>query len=175
MIKDKSQSQSIHEGNKAFISQPIISQAMLHQLSAFKKGMGLSTKDYVIICGLAILLLVLFAAVISMKPWELFHIISNEQLQAMKQQNFQELMQESLIGTLHNNPAIEFLRNAGWKSVWFFLCFLPQIILGVLSVFFPLFSLFHAILKRDVKEMMQQWETVSKQQYPGKQSLDKIR
>ncbi|QEE12742.1 hypothetical protein MNL01_07370 [Bartonella krasnovii] len=159
MKKDQSQQKPAREGT-AFISQ-----SMLEQSAAFKKGMVLSTKDYVIICCLAILLLVLFAISLFMKPWEFFQI-SKEQLQAMKYQDFQEMIQESLLQPFQNNPAIEFLRHVGWNSVWAFLCFVPQIILGVLLVCFPLFSIFLAIFKRDVKEMMQLWETLPKQQQP---------
>ncbi|WP_144754502.1 hypothetical protein [Bartonella saheliensis] len=159
MIKDQSQQPSAYE-KKAFVSQSILDQS-----AAFKKGMVLSTKDYVIICCLAILLLVLFIAAVSMTPWELFHI-SKEQLQAMKHQDFQEALQESLLQPFQNNPAIEFLRHVGWNSIWAFLCFVPQIILGVLLVCFSLFSIFLAIFKRDVKEMMQLWEILPKQQQP---------
>ncbi|WP_254492414.1 hypothetical protein [Bartonella sp. B1099] len=164
MIKDQSQQPSACE-EKAYISQ-----SELDQSAAFKKAMVLSTKDYVIICCLAILLLVLFVAAVSMDPWEVFQI-SKEQLQAMKQQNFQEAMRESLQNPL-KNPIIEHLRDAGWKSVWAFVCFMPSMIFGALAGFFPLFSIFHAIFKRDVKEMMQLWETVPEQQPLDNQSLN---
>ncbi|WP_212112417.1 hypothetical protein [Bartonella queenslandensis] len=169
MIKDQSQQQSTDEG-KGFISQSVLDQS-----AAFKKGMLLSTKDYVIIFCLAILLLVLFVAITYMQPWDFFHVISKEQLQEMGKQGFDKLLQESLIRSFQNNPAIEYLRNVGWNSVWAFLCFVPQVIFGALILFFPLFSIFNAILKRDVKEMMLLWETVPEQQRLDNQSLDKIR
>lgn len=160
MIQNQSQQPSTCE-EKAYISQ-----SELDQSDAFKKAMVLSTKDYVIICCLAILLLVLFAATVYMKPWEFFQF-SKEQLQAMKQQNFQEEMQN-----LFKNPLIEQLRDGGWKSVWAFVCFIPSMIFGSLFVFFPLFFIFLAMVKRDVKEMMQLWETVSEQQPFDNQSLN---
>ncbi|WP_139412392.1 hypothetical protein [Bartonella mastomydis] len=160
MIQDQSQQPSACE-EKAYISQ-----SELDQLAAFKKAMALSTKDYVIICCVAILLLVLFATSLSMKPWEFFQF-SKEQLQAMKQQNFQEEMQN-----LFKNPLIEQLRDGGWKSVWAFVCFIPSMIFGSLFVFFPLFFIFLAMVKRDVKQMMQLWETVPEQQPFDNQSLN---
>ncbi|WP_375650507.1 hypothetical protein [Bartonella sp. OT172YNZD] len=167
MIKDKSQHQSVHEGNTAFVSQPVLDQS-----AAFKKWMVLSTNDYVIICCLAILLLVLFAATVYMNPLNFFYVISREQFQAMgktKQEDLQGMIQGFI-----RFPAIEFLRNVGWNSVWAFLCLLPQMVLAVLVVFFPLFSIFNAILKRDVKEMMKLWETLPEQQQLDNQSLNKI-
>ncbi|WP_273758522.1 hypothetical protein [Bartonella sp. AU55XJBT] len=160
MIKDQSQQSSACE-EKVFGSQSVLGQS-----AAFKKWMVLSTKDYVIICCLAILLLVLFATSLSTKSWEIFDI-PKEQLQAMKHQNFQEMIQNSF-----KNPIIEHLRDAGWKGVWAFLCFIPSIILSSLVIFFPLFFIFLAIFKRDVKEMMQLWETVSEQQPLDNQSLN---
>ncbi len=160
MMRDQSQQKPAREGT-AFISQSVLEQS-----AAFKKGMVLSTKDYVIICCLAILLLVLFVTSLSMKPWEFFDI-SKEQLQAMESQSFQEMTQNSF-----KNPIIENLRDAGWKGVWAFLCFIPSIILSSLVIFFPLFFILLAIFKRDVKEMMQLWETVSEQQPLDNQSLD---
>ncbi|WP_375636891.1 hypothetical protein [Bartonella sp. AP152HLJHH] len=167
MIEDKSQHQSAHKGDKAFVSQPVLDQS-----EAFKKWTALSTGDYIIICCLAILLLVLFSASAYMNPLEFFHIMSKEQLQAlgkMKQEDFQEMSQSFI-----QIPAIEFLRNFGWNGVWAFLCLLPQIIFGVLFVLFPLFSIFNAISKRDAKEMMKLWETLPEQQQLDNQSLNKI-
>ncbi|WP_375684595.1 hypothetical protein [Bartonella sp. AP1QHHD] len=167
MIEDKSQHQSAHKGDKAFVSQPVLDQS-----ATFKKWMMLSTGDYIIICCLAILLFVLFSASAYMNPLEFFHIMSKEQLQAlgkMKQEDFQEMSQSFI-----QIPAIEFLRNFGWNGVWAFLCLLPQIIFGVLFVLFPLFSIFNAISKRDAKEMMKLWDTLPEQQQPDNQSLNKI-
>ncbi|WP_375642865.1 MULTISPECIES: hypothetical protein [unclassified Bartonella] len=167
MIEDKSQHQSAHKGDKAFVSQPVLDQS-----EAFKKWTALSTGDYIIICCLAILLLVLFSASAYMNPLEFFHIMSKEQLQAlgkMKQEDFQEMSQSFI-----QIPAVEFLRNFGWNGVWAFLCLLPQIIFGVLFVLFPLFSIFNAISKRDAKEMMKLWETLPEQQQLDNQSLNKI-
>ncbi|WP_375647091.1 hypothetical protein [Bartonella sp. AA56HLJMS] len=167
MIEDKSQHQFAHKGDKAFVSQPVLDQS-----EAFKKLTALSTGDYIIICCLAILLLVLFSASAYMRPLEFFHVISKEQLQAlgkMKQEDFQEMSQSFI-----QIPAIEFLRNFGWNGVWAFLCLLPQIIFGVLFVLFPLFSIFNAISKRDAKEMMKLWETLPEQQQLDNQSLNKI-
>ncbi|WP_375640319.1 hypothetical protein [Bartonella sp. MM55XZML] len=167
MIEDKSQQQSAHKGDKAFVSQPVLDQS-----ATFKKWMALSTGDYIIICCLAILLLVLFSASVYMRPLEFFHIMSKEQLQAlgkMKQEDFQEMSQSFI-----QIPAIEFLRNFGWNGVWAFLCLLPQIIFGVLFVLFPLFSIFNAISKRDAKEMMKLWDTLPEQQQLDNQSLNKI-
>ncbi|WP_246257450.1 hypothetical protein [Bartonella gabonensis] len=124
MIREQSQQPSSCKG-KAFVSQSVLDQS-----AAFKKQMVLSTKDYVIIFCLAILLLVLFAATVYMKPWEIFQI-SKEQLQEMQQQNFQEAMRESL-----KNPIIEQLPDGEWKSVWTFVCFIPSMIFGSLFVFF---------------------------------------
>ncbi|WP_039758386.1 hypothetical protein [Bartonella queenslandensis] len=168
MIKDQSQQQSTHEG------EDFISQSVSDQLAAFKKGMVLSTKDYVIIFCLAILLLVLFVATTYMQPWEFFHVISNEQFQEMgkmKQEDIQKMFQANLEQPF--NPIIGYLRDAGWNSVWAFLCLMPQMIFGVLLVFFPLFFVFLAIVKRDVKQMMLLWETVSEPQQRDKQSFDR--
>ncbi|WP_375673229.1 hypothetical protein [Bartonella sp. TS82HLJMH] len=170
MIRDKSQHQSAHEGNKAFVSKPVLDQS-----ATFKKWMALSTSDYIIICCLAILLLVLFSATVYMSPLEFFHIMSKEQLQVlrqMKQESFQEIIQESLKHPF-KNPIIEHLLDAGWNSVWAFLCFLPQMIFGVLFGLFPLFFVFNAIFKRDVKEIMMQWETLPEQQQLDNQSLNR--
>ncbi|WP_375682709.1 MULTISPECIES: hypothetical protein [unclassified Bartonella] len=167
MIEDKSQHQSAHKGDKAFVSQPVLDQS-----ATFKKWMALSTGDYIIICCLAILLLVLFSASAYMDPLEFFHIISKEQLQAlgkMKQEDLQEMSQIFI-----QIPAIEFLRNLGWNGVWAFLCLLPQIIFGFLFGLFPLFSIFNAIFKRDAKEMMLQWENLPEQKQLNNQSLNKI-
>ncbi|WP_375668904.1 hypothetical protein [Bartonella sp. MR168JLCBS] len=167
MIEDKSQHQSTRKGDKAFVSKPV-----LDQCAVFKKWMALSTGDYIIICCLAILLLMLFSASAYMSPLEFFHIMSKEQFQAlgqMKQEDFQEMSQSFI-----QIPAIEFLRNFGWNSVWAFLCLLPQMIFGVLFGLFPLFSIFNAISKRDVKEMMKLWETLPEQQQLNNQSLNKI-
>ncbi|WP_375677005.1 MULTISPECIES: hypothetical protein [unclassified Bartonella] len=167
MIEDKSQHQSAYKGDKAFVSQPVLDQS-----EAFKKWMALSTGDYIIICCLAILLLVLFSASAYMSPLEFFHVISKEQLQAlgkMKQEDFQEMSQSFI-----QIPAIEFLRNLGWNGVWAFLCLLPQIIFGFLFGLFPLFSIFNAIFKRDAKEMMLQWENLPEQKQLDNQSLNKI-
>ncbi|EJF82532.1 hypothetical protein MCU_01414 [Bartonella elizabethae Re6043vi] len=161
MMRDQSQQPSANEG-EAFSSKSVLDQS-----AAFKKAMLLSTKDYVIICCVAILLLVLVATSLSMKPWEFFQI-SKEQLQAMKQQNFQEAMQN-----LFKNPLIERLRDGGWKSFWTFVCFMPSMILSVLFAFFPLFFILLAMIKRDVKEITQLWETVPEQQQPlDNQSLN---
>ncbi|WP_375670213.1 hypothetical protein [Bartonella sp. PS7NMGDW] len=168
MIEDKSQHQSAHEGNKAFVSQSVLDQS-----ATFKKWMMLSTGDYVIILCLAILLLVLFSATVYMEPLEFFHVISKEQLQALgqtKQKSFQEIIQESLAHPF-KNPIIEHLLDAGWNSVWAFLCFLPQMIFCFLFGFFPLFFVFNAIFKRDVKEMMKLWEALPEQQQLNNQSL----
>ncbi|WP_375702357.1 hypothetical protein [Bartonella sp. AA89HNZF] len=167
MIEDKSQHQSAHKGDKAFVSQPVLDQS-----ATFKKWMALSTGDYIIICCLAILLLVLFSASAYMDPLEFFHLISKEQLQAlgkMKQEDLQEMSQIFI-----QIPAIEFLRNLGWNGVWAFLCLLPQIIFGFLFGLFPLFSIFNAIFKRDAKEMMLQWENLPEQKQLNNQSLNKI-
>ncbi|WP_375706935.1 hypothetical protein [Bartonella sp. AA126HLJHH] len=170
MIEDKSQHQSAHKGDKAFVSQPVLDQS-----EAFKKLTALSTGDYIIICCLAILLLVLFSASAYMDPLEFFHVISKEQLQAlgqMKQESLQERLQESLKHPFQN-PIIQHVLDAGWNSVWAFLCFLPQIIFGVLFGFCPLFFVFNAVFKRDVKEMMLQWETLPEQQQLDNQSLNR--
>ncbi|WP_375707379.1 hypothetical protein, partial [Bartonella sp. AA1HLJMS] len=158
MIEDKSQQQSAHEGNTAFASQ-----LMLNHSAAFKKWTALSRKDYVIILCLAILLLVLFAATIHMSPLEFFHVISKEQVQIlgqMEQGDFRKMMKEILKQPFENNPAIVFLYGVGWNGVWAFLCLLPQMIWGCLVVFFPLFFVFNAISKRDVKEMIKLWDTL---------------
>ncbi|WP_375644490.1 hypothetical protein [Bartonella sp. MR100HLJHH] len=167
MIEDKSQHQSAHKGDKAFVSQPVLDQS-----ATFKKWMALSTGDYIIICCLAILLLVLFVATVYMDPLDFFHIMSKEQFKAlgqMKQEDFQEMSQSFI-----KIPAIEFLRNFGWNGVWAFLCLLPQIIFGFLFVLFPLFSIFNAVFKRDAKEMMKLRETLPEQQQLDNQSLNKI-
>ncbi|WP_375640895.1 hypothetical protein [Bartonella sp. AA168HLJHH] len=171
MIEDKSQHQSAHKGNTAFASQPV-----LNQCAVFKKWTALSRKDYVIILCLAILLLVLFAATVYMNPLEFFHVISKEQFQAlgqMEQGDLRKMIKEILKQPFENNPAIVFLRDAGWNSVWAFLCLLPQMIFGVFVVFFPLFFVFNAISKREVKEMMKLWDTLPEQQQLDNQSLNK--
>ncbi|PIT68128.1 hypothetical protein [Bartonella tribocorum] len=167
MIKDQSQQQSTYEGNEAFISQSVSDQ-----WAAFKKGMALSTKDYVIICCLAIFLLVLFVATTYMQPWDFFHVISNEQFQEMGKKNFQEIIQESLQNPFKNS-IIGYVRDAGWNSVWAFLCLMPQMIVGVLFAFFPFFFVLLAMVKRDVKQMLLLWETVSEPQQLDNQSFDR--
>ncbi|WP_375607595.1 hypothetical protein [Bartonella sp. AC142YNZD] len=166
MIEDKSQHQSAHKGDRAFVSQPVLDQS-----ATFKKWMALSTGDYIIICCLAILLLVLFFASAYMNPLEFFHIMSKEQLQALGQMK-QESLQESLKHPFQN-PIIQHVLDAGWNSVWAFLCFLPQIIFGVLFGLFPLFFVFNAVFKRDVKEMMLQWENLPEQKQLDNQSLNR--
>ncbi|WP_273783398.1 hypothetical protein [Bartonella sp. AU15XJBT] len=171
MMRDQSQHPSVHEGNEAFVSKPLSDQ-----LADFKKGMPLSTKDYVIICCLAILLFGLFAASTYMQPWEFFHVISKEQFQAMakmKQEDIQKMFQENLAQPF-KSPIIGYVRDAGWNSVWAFLCLMPQIILGVLFAFFPLFFILLAMVKRDVKQMMQLWETEPEPQQLDNQSFDRI-
>ncbi|WP_375701094.1 hypothetical protein [Bartonella sp. AA81SXKL] len=166
MIEDKSQHQSAHKGDKAFVSQPVLDQS-----EAFKKWTALSTGDYIIICCLAILLLVLFSASAYMSPLEFFHVISKEQLQALGKMK-QESLQESLKHPFQN-PIIQHVLDAGWNSVWAFLCLLPQIIFGVLFGLFPLFFVFNAVFKRDVKEMMLQWENLPEQKQLYNQSLNR--
>ncbi|WP_375706392.1 hypothetical protein [Bartonella sp. AA6HLJMS] len=171
MIEDKSQHQSAHKGNTAFASQPVLNHS-----AVFKKWTALSRKDYVIILCLAILLLVLFAATVYMNPLEFFHVISKEQFQAlgqMEQGDLRKMIKEILKQPFENNPAIVFLRDAGWNSVWAFLCLLPQMIFGVLVVFFPLFFVFNAISKREVKEMMKLWDTLPEQQQLDNQFLNR--
>ncbi|WP_375685790.1 hypothetical protein, partial [Bartonella sp. TT110JLCBS] len=134
MIEDKSQHQFAHKGDKAFVSQPVLDQS-----ATFKKWMMLSTSDYIIICCLAILLLVLFSASAYMSPLEFFHVISKEQLQAlgkMKQEDLQN-MSQSFIWV----PAIDLIRNLAWTGVWAFFCLLPQMIFGFLFGLFPPFSI----------------------------------
>ncbi|WP_375672837.1 hypothetical protein, partial [Bartonella sp. CL45QHWL] len=117
------------------------------------------------------LLLVLFSASAYMSPLEFFHVISKEQLQElgkMKQESFQESLKHPF-----QNPIIQHVLDAGWNSVWAFLCLLPQIIFGVLFGLFPLFFVFNAVFKRDVKEMMLQWETLPEQQQLDNQSLNR--
>ncbi|WP_245407063.1 hypothetical protein [Bartonella tribocorum] len=169
MIKDQSQQPSAH-GEKAFISQSVLDQSV-----AFKKWMVLSTKDYVIICGLAILLLVLFFATNDIQTWEFFHVISTEQFQKMakmKQEDIQKMFQENLEPPFKNS-IIGYVRDAGWNSVWDFLYFMPKMILGVLFSFFPFFFILLAMVKRDVKEMMQLWEIVPEPQKLDNQSFDR--
>ncbi|WP_375656426.1 hypothetical protein [Bartonella sp. CM120XJJH] len=171
MIEDKSQQQSAHEGNTAFAPQPVLDQS-----AVFKKLTALSRKDYVIILCLAILLLVLFAATVYMSPLEFFHIVSKEQFQAleeMKPGELRNMMKEILKQPFENNPAVLFLRDAGWNSVWAFLCFLPQMIFCCLVVCFPLFFILNAISKRDVKEMMKLWDTLPEQQQLNNQTLNR--
>ncbi|WP_375660621.1 hypothetical protein [Bartonella sp. CL71SXKL] len=171
MIEDKSQHQSIHEGNTAFASQPGVNQS-----AVFKKWTALSRRDYVIILCWAIPLLVLFAATVYMSPLEFFHIISKEQLQAlekMEQGDLRKMTKEILKQPFENNPAVLFLRNVGWNGVWACLCFLPQMIWFCLVLFFPFFFVFNAISKRDVKEMMKLWDTLPEQQQLDNQSLNR--
>lgn len=137
---------------------PSEDQPVLGQFAAFKKWKILSTKDYVIIYCLAILWLGLFAATSYMNPLDFFHVISKEHFQAMREQNFQKIIRESLNRPFENNPMIALLREAGWNSVWAFLCLLPQFIFVLLFVLFPFFFVFNAIIKQHVKAMMQLWK-----------------
>ncbi|EJF87764.1 hypothetical protein [Bartonella rattimassiliensis] len=130
-----------------FVLKPVLNHSKL---------MRPSTKDYIIIVCLAIILLALVGIMIYMKPLEFFHIISKEEAQAIAQQNFQEITQESLKKT--QDSIIKHLHSVGWNSVWAFLCLLPQMILGFLLVGFPLFFILLAMVKREVKEMMQPME-----------------
>ncbi|WP_244427525.1 hypothetical protein [Bartonella vinsonii] len=71
----------------AFVSQRVLGKES--RLFFFKNKMVLSTKDYVIVCCLAMIALIAVAATTYMQPLEFFHVISKEQLQAMAKEQFQ--------------------------------------------------------------------------------------
>ncbi|MCZ2158724.1 hypothetical protein NPX99_05480 [Bartonella sp. 220] len=138
------------------------------QLFFFKNKMVLSTKDYVIICCLAVIALIAVATTIYMKPLEFFHVISKEQFKDIIQEvpqemfsknldapSFQKNFQQQLYVIQH---VIELWRAAGWNGVWAFVCLFPQIILGCLIAFFPFIFFLRAILKRELKRVLQQLE-----------------
>lgn len=59
---------------------------------------------------------------------------------------------------------LELWRAAGWNGVWAFICLLPQGLLGCLIGFFPFIVFLRAILKRELKGMIQQLEQSIEQQ-----------
>ncbi|WP_273721670.1 MULTISPECIES: hypothetical protein [unclassified Bartonella] len=134
------------------------------KLFSFKKSLALSTKDYVIICCLAVILLVFFAAMAYINPLEYFHVISKEQFEAIAQENLRAMGQENIgkqvfeAGALLQKHFIELWRAAGWNGVWALICCIPIAIFGFVFGFFPLLFIFCAVLKREVKGMIQQWE-----------------
>lgn len=134
------------------------------KLFSFKKSLALSTKDYAIIFCLTVILLVFFAAMAyyinpmeySYAPEEQFAVIAQESLRAMGQENIGKQAFET--SALLQKHFIELLRAAGWNGVWFFLCCIPIAIVACFLVYFPLLFIFRAVVKREVKEMIQQWE-----------------
>lgn len=159
---DKSQHESFQkQGDTAFVSQGVLGKES--RLFFFKNKMVLSTKDYIIIFCLAVLALIAVAATAYMQPLDFFHVISNEQLQAIIQQKPQGTFLENLKKLsqgqfLSGVDMIEMWRAAGWNGVWAFLCLLPEVILGCFIVFFPSILFLHITLKRDLKQLIQQLE-----------------
>ncbi|WP_273760608.1 hypothetical protein [Bartonella sp. ML70XJBT.G] len=133
------------------------------KLFSFKKALALSTKDYVVICCLAILLLGGVVAVTYIKPLEYFHVLSREKLMAMVQENLHktplEFFKDLILPSFSSSGMAiqELWHAAGWNGVWAFLCLLPQTILEVVEVLFPVILVFHFLLDRELKEMIQQW------------------
>ncbi|WP_246464877.1 hypothetical protein [Bartonella phoceensis] len=140
------------------------------RLFSFKKASVLSTKDYVIIFCITLLGVVFFTAVTYIRPLEYFHVVTVEQLQEIARKNLQgtplENFKNMFLGQffLSGTNMGELWRAAGWNSVWVFLCSLPETIFGVAWTLFPLASIFHFILNRQLKEMIQQLEKSPKQQ-----------
>ncbi len=134
------------------------------KLFSFKKALALSTKDYIIIFCLTVILLVFLIAMAYINPIEYFHVMSKEQLAVMAQESLRAMRQENIgnqffeTAALFQNYITELWRAAGWNGVWALLCLIPQNIFGVLFGFFPLLFIFRVVLKREVKEMIQQWE-----------------
>ncbi len=169
MCMNKSQHQSL-QGEAAVASQGMCGKES--QLSSFRKALFLSKKDYVILFHLSLLALVFVIAVGYIKPLEFFHVVSQEQLKAMFQENTHKTLLENLKDltlaqfSLGGMSMAEFLRAAGWNGVWAFLCMMLQAIFGITGVLFPLVFVFHFILNRELKEMIQKLEKSSEQHDP---------
>ncbi|WP_345097177.1 hypothetical protein [Bartonella acomydis] len=161
MTIDKSQHESLNS------RVPVASCSVFEKaakLFSLKKAMTLSTKDYVVICCLAVLFLALCAAIAYITPLEYFHVLSRETLMAMVQENlhkgFLEKFQDLVLPQLspHGMAIQKLWFAAGWNGVWAFLCLLPQTIFEIITVLFPVLLVCHFFLNHELKEMIQQWE-----------------
>ncbi|GAA4664712.1 hypothetical protein GCM10023262_11860 [Bartonella pachyuromydis] len=134
------------------------------KLFSFKKALALSTKDYVIIFCLTVIFLLFLAAMAYINPLEYFHVFSKEQFEAMAQESLRAMGQKNVgkqffeTSALLQKHFIELWWAAGWNGVWSFLCCIPIAIFVFFFGFFPLLFIFRAALKREIKEMIQQWE-----------------
>ncbi|WP_273721323.1 MULTISPECIES: hypothetical protein [unclassified Bartonella] len=132
------------------------------KLFSFKKALALSTKDYVVICCLAVLLLGGVVAITYIKPLEYFHVLSREKLMAMVQENLHktplEFFKDLILPSFSSSGMAiqELWHAAGWNGVWAFICFIPQEIFGITTTLFPVILVFHFLLDRELKEMIQQ-------------------
>ncbi|WP_019219518.1 hypothetical protein [Bartonella florencae] len=166
MTIDKPQDGSLKRG-EAVAARGAFDKAA--KLFFFKKAMALSTKDYVIICCLAVLLLLFFVLIAFINPIKYFQVISEGQFKALAD-SLQRLTQATVVQQIFAESAIiqthviELCYAAGWNGFWAFLCFMPVIIFACALMFFPLFFIFSAVLKRELKEMIQQWEKAPKLQ-----------
>ncbi|WP_156851442.1 hypothetical protein [Bartonella refiksaydamii] len=161
MTIDKTQHESFQkQDGTAFVSQGELDKES--KLLFFKKWMVLSPRDTVVIFCLAVILLVLVVAIGYLNPLSFFHVISQEQLQAMAQENFQKSFIENLKiffegqGSLSGAHLEELWRAAGWNGVFAFICSLPNTIFGYLVGLFPGIFILHIMLNRALKEMFQE-------------------
>ncbi|UNE53940.1 hypothetical protein [Bartonella machadoae] len=163
MTTDEPQQQSLQQrGGADFVSPSTFAKES--RLLAFKDKMTLSTKDYVILFFLSLIILVFVVIVACIRPMELFHVVSKEQAEAI----FQESLHKTLLENLKNMflmgfsssemNMIELYRAAGWNSVWAYLFMMPQFIFMAPLSLFPLVVVLRLMLKRELKDMGQQLE-----------------
>ncbi|EJF76579.1 hypothetical protein ME7_00836 [Bartonella birtlesii LL-WM9] len=160
MTTDKPQHGPVQSG-AAVASRGAFDKAS--KLFFFKKAMTFSAKDYVVICCMALILLVFGIAVAYINPFEYFHI-SKQQIGELTEKIFQALAQKTVGKQVFATSVMiqEYIRElitaAGWNSVVALMCFLPFFIFFYFFIFFPFFFLFCAVFRRELKEMIQQWE-----------------
>lgn len=161
MTIDKPQHGSLHR-EAAVVSGQAFDKAS--KLFSFKNSLALSTKDYVIIFCLTVIFLLFFATMAYINPLEYFHVISKEQFEAIAQESLRAMSQKDVgkqffeASALLQKHFIELWRAAGWNGVWAFICCIPIAIFVFFFGFFLLLFIFRAVLKREVKGMIQQWE-----------------
>ncbi|UTO28188.1 hypothetical protein [Bartonella harrusi] len=163
MTTDKPQQQSLQQREGAdFVSQSVFDKE--YRLLAFKDKMALSTKDYVILFFLSLIILVFLVVVACIQPMGLFHVVSKEQAEAMFQENLHKTLLENLkdiflMGFFSSEMSMtELYRAAGWNGVWAYILMMPQFILGALLALFPVVVVVRLMVKRELKGMVQQLE-----------------
>ncbi|WP_273782788.1 hypothetical protein [Bartonella sp. ML69XJBT] len=158
---DKSQDeqqQVFVRSDTAVVSQGVFDQKS--KLFSCKKTSVLSTKDYLIIGALSLIVVV----VIYNNFMKCFHGLSEEQFTAMIQKNFHGTFLENLkdlfLGQISWDGIYmqELWSRAGWESVWAFICLIPQMLFGIAQILFPIIFVFHFMLKGELQEMVQQVE-----------------